>query len=139
MANANLTYEDTVDPSGCRCGPDHYSELGCSRDPERTPMQWSPDENAGFSSTNETWLPVNPNFEWINVDTEILSDRSHYSIYKKVVQLRNILPALKQGDVTALALNNVLIYWRYVIVFSTQHIFRILFRIGRLQRIFRLQ
>ena len=29
MTNGNITFEDTVDPSGCNCGPDLYQN--CSR------------------------------------------------------------------------------------------------------------
>ncbi len=24
MLNANISYEDTIDPQGCNCGPDRY-------------------------------------------------------------------------------------------------------------------
>ena len=41
-------------------------------------MQWSGTEaNAGFSSANKTWLPVNPNYENINVDSEIVDPNRH--------------------------------------------------------------
>lgn len=36
------------------------------RDNARTPMQWDASPNAGFSSAQEPWLAVNPNFEEIN-------------------------------------------------------------------------
>ena len=49
MVNTEISYADTIDPSGCNCGPDHFNDVGCSRDPERTPMQWTPEENAGFT------------------------------------------------------------------------------------------
>lgn len=40
-----------------------------SRDPQRTPMQWSNGLNAGFSeSKNGTWLDIGPNFNTINVE-----------------------------------------------------------------------
>lgn len=45
-----------------------FVEQNNSRDPQRTPMQWSNGLNAGFSdSKNGTWLDVGPNFETINV------------------------------------------------------------------------
>lgn len=40
-----------------------------TRDPSRSPMQWSDDLNAGFSNTNaSTWLPISPNYTTINVE-----------------------------------------------------------------------
>ena len=44
---------------------DKYKEY--SRDPQRTPMQWSGEVNAGFSTGNTTWLPVAPDYEERNV------------------------------------------------------------------------
>ena len=68
---------------GCNCGPELYQN--CSRDPARTPMQWSGSEiNAGFSTSNHTWLPVNPNYITINVDSELLEISSHLNIYKRL-------------------------------------------------------
>lgn len=40
-----------------------------SRDPERSPMQWSGEVNAGFNNkTNITWLPVHPDYTSVNVE-----------------------------------------------------------------------
>ena len=36
-----------------------------SRDNARTPMQWSAEENAGFS-TGKPWLPVTANYHTVN-------------------------------------------------------------------------
>ena len=112
MLNGNISYENTVDPSGCKCGPDHYADQGCSRDPERTPMQWQNKTSAGFSRTNNTWLPVNPNFEVLNVEDQILDPTSHLRIYKSAIELRKSLPGLYAGNVEANAIENILMYTR---------------------------
>lgn len=40
-----------------------------SRDPQRSPMQWNSDMNAGFNNlTNVTWLPVHPDYKSVNVE-----------------------------------------------------------------------
>ena len=55
------------------------------RDPERTPMQWtSTDPNAGFSTANKTWLPINPNYVQINVETEQTDFNSHLNIFEVI-------------------------------------------------------
>ena len=38
-----------------------------SRDFQRTPMQWTGERNAGFSTHNSTWLPVSPDYPENNV------------------------------------------------------------------------
>lgn len=113
MINTEISYEDTVDPAGCNCGPDHFNDPQCSRDPERTPMQWSGTEkNAGFSDADKTWLPVNPNFDTVNVESEKARNDSHLNVYKALVKLRYSDPAFEVGGVKGITRDNVLAFSR---------------------------
>ena len=58
-----------------------------SRDNARTPMQWSDQEHAGFS-TAAPWLKENPNYVRINVQEQQGREDSVLSFYKKLVTLR---------------------------------------------------
>lgn len=58
-----------------------------SRDNARTPMQWSADENGGFS-THAPWLAVNPNYKEINVSEQEGRADSVLSYYKELITLR---------------------------------------------------
>ena len=58
-----------------------------SRDNARTPMQWSDEENAGFT-TGTPWLKVNPNYTAINAAAQTADGNSVYSFYKKLIALR---------------------------------------------------
>lgn len=58
-----------------------------SRDNARTPMQWSDEANAGFTS-GTPWLKVNPNYLSINAAAQIKDEDSVYSFYKKLIALR---------------------------------------------------
>ena len=40
------------------------------RDPQRSPMQWSENKNAGFTSAAKAWLPVAKNFKTVNVEVQ---------------------------------------------------------------------
>ncbi|BES96502.1 alpha-glucosidase [Nesidiocoris tenuis] len=69
-----------------------------SRDPERTPMQWNSTINAGFSTnTTSLYLPINPNYWQINVDTETKQTPSHLTIYKDLVTLNKKLADNKEN------------------------------------------
>lgn len=69
----------------------------CNRDNARTPMQWGKGENADFTSGNETWLPVNPNYPEINVEAEETDPDSILSFYRQLIQFRKEEPALLYG------------------------------------------
>lgn len=71
--------------------------LGLGRDPERTPMQWSSEPYAGFS-TQEPWLPVHPAYTTENVATELEQKDSFLHLYKKLIRLRRQHKALTRGE-----------------------------------------
>ena len=58
-----------------------------SRDNARTPMQWTGEENAGFTA-GTSWLRVNSNYTAINVEKETIDPNSVLNFYKKLIALR---------------------------------------------------
>lgn len=65
-----------------------------SRDNARTPMQWSDEANAGFT-TGTPWLKVNPNYTSINAAEQMKNPESVWNFYKKLISLRKD-PAYKE-------------------------------------------
>src|SRR5690606_9105898 len=69
----------------------------------RTPMQWSPDRNAGFSKANpqRLYLPVivDPeyNYETINVETQQRNPTSLLWWNKRLIALRKRFQAFGRG------------------------------------------
>lgn len=98
MANRDPKTKDEVkDPIGLLGWPE---EKG--RDGERTPMQWSASENAGFSSATP-WLPVAENYRSHNVETESKEPGSILNFYKGLIKLRKENSALREGEYISLA------------------------------------
>lgn len=58
-----------------------------SRDNARTPVQWSAEENAGFS-TGTPWFHVNPNYKEINVAAAEADPESILNYYRAILKLR---------------------------------------------------
>ena len=58
-----------------------------SRDNARTPMQWSANKNAGFT-TGTPWLRVNPNYTKINAEDERKDPDSVFHFYQQLISLR---------------------------------------------------
>lgn len=70
-----------------------------SRDGARTPMQWDPGINAGFAPEDAgTWLPIGPEHETINVETQLADPRSLLNLYRRLLHLRKAHPALRVGS-----------------------------------------
>jgi maltose alpha-D-glucosyltransferase/alpha-amylase len=82
------------------------------RDSVRTPMQWSPDRNAGFSTANphQLFLPavIDPeyHFETVNVETQRARPNSLLSWMRQLVALRRRHPVLGRGSLEMLEPDN---------------------------------
>ena len=70
-----------------------------SRDSARTPVQWSADENAGFT-TGKPWFYVNENYKDINVADQESDKNSVLNFYRKAIKLRKTLSAVRYGNYT---------------------------------------
>ena len=70
-----------------------------SRDSARTPVQWSADENAGFT-TGKPWFYVNENYKDINVQDQENDKNSVLNFYRKAISLRKTLSAVRHGNYT---------------------------------------
>jgi alpha-glucosidase len=70
--------------------------LGLGRDPERTPMQWSAERHAGFSSALP-WLPLAADFATRNVHVQRQDPDSLLLLYRELLSLRRARPALSIG------------------------------------------
>ncbi|XP_030383385.1 maltase 1 isoform X2 [Scaptodrosophila lebanonensis] len=98
----DISFADTVDQPACDVGIANYKWM--SRDPERTPMQWNNDTNAGFSTASKTWVPVNPNYLQLNAEAQKQAPRSHLKVYQQLIKLRQ-LEVLQNGAFIAQAYN----------------------------------
>ena len=83
------------------------------RDNARRPMQWSNEENAGFTSGNP-WLKVNPNYPKINVKAALADPDSIFYTYQKLIKLRHENPVVVDGDFELVENtgDSVLAFWR---------------------------
>jgi alpha-glucosidase len=70
---------------------------GLGRDPQRTPMQWRAEKNAGFTES-EPWLPIAEDYTQVNVEVERDDPASMLTLYKHLIKIRRSEPALEVGD-----------------------------------------
>ena len=90
------------------------------RDAVRTPMQWSPDRNAGFSAANpqQLFLPavIDPqyHYESVNVEAQQSNPSSLLNWMRHVIAVRHQHPVMGRGDIEFLYPENakVLAYLR---------------------------
>lgn len=74
---------------------------GRGRDGCRTPMPWSADPGAGFS-TGEPWLPLNPDWRTRNVDAQRADPSSMLHLHRRLLALRITEPAIALGTLRML-------------------------------------
>lgn len=90
----------------------HYA----SRDNARTPVQWSDEKNAGFTTAEKTWFFVNPNYTEINVASQENDPDSILNYYRKLLKFR------KENDIVIYGSyeefyknsNDLFVYARYL-------------------------
>ena len=92
MDNGVIRRREIRDPLGTR-----YWPVNKGRDPERTPMLWSPERHAGFTA-GEPWLPVNREYRERNVAAQESDPGSLLAFYRGLIALRRERKALHRGS-----------------------------------------
>ena len=67
-----------------------------SRDNARTPMQWSDEENGGFTK-GTPWIKINPSYTTINAKEQMEREDSVFHYYQKLISLRKKEPVIVYG------------------------------------------
>jgi alpha-glucosidase len=91
LTNGIIPKNKVQDPQGLRLGADR------TRDIARTPMQWSDEPFAGFSS-EEPWLPLSQDHETLNAALQEKDPSSMLMLYRYLIWMRKALPALHRGN-----------------------------------------
>ncbi len=69
-----------------------------SRDNSRTPVQWTDEENAGFT-TGTPWIQVTKNYKTINARQQTQDPDSIFNYYRSLVALRKKYDVIAYGDI----------------------------------------
>lgn len=72
-----------------------------SRDNARTPMQWSDEAGAGFTS-GKPWLKINGNYKEVNVAAEREREDGVLAFWKQMIALRKTDKVLAEGGFRAI-------------------------------------
>jgi alpha-glucosidase len=93
MTDVPIPAEREQDPWGKRVP-------GMSRDPQRTPMQWTDGPNAGFSAADPKalWLPLSAEYRSTNVLVELDDPFSILNLYRSLLSYRRSHLPLQAGD-----------------------------------------
>ena len=110
-----LGMEETVIPDALARDPWGHNVSYLSRDGARTPMQWTPAPNAGFTAPGvSTWLPFGRQHQKVNVETQLGEPDSILNMYRRLLALRKASEPLR-GPVFASRhdeADNLLVYTR---------------------------
>ena len=90
MRQAGIPPEQQQDPWGRRVP-------GLGRDGCRTPMAWTAEAGAGFTTTATPWLPLHDDYPTRNVAHQSQDPASLLQLYRRLLALRKTSPALQTG------------------------------------------
>jgi alpha-glucosidase len=98
LTEAELAFEDLVDPYGIEFWPQFKWRDGC-----RTPMVWQASAHLGaFSTAPRAWLPVPADHLPRAVDVQQANPDSVLNFYKRMLAFRRTHPALAKGRIRLL-------------------------------------
>lgn len=85
-----------------------------TRDQARTPMQWTNETFAGFSSV-QPWMVINPNYMSINVSNQLIENDSILKFTQQCIKLYKEHPCFAFGKIEPYLLNHpeLMAYRRY--------------------------
>jgi alpha-glucosidase len=107
LTNVTISPEEVKDPA-----EKNQPGIGLGRDPERTPMPWDDSALAGFTN-GQPWLPLGADHASTNVEALERDRGSILYLYRKMIALRRIHPALVGGAIgSVIAEENLLRYER---------------------------
>jgi len=123
MRDVPIPFEEVQDPQGL-----NMPEKNLSRDPSRTPMQWSEQKNGGFTDA-KPWLRLDKHYAFINVDREKNDPYSILTLYRKLIELRAKEKALSEGNYTPVHFDSQAIAYirevpeqsRFLVVLNLSH------------------
>ena len=68
-----------------------------SRDNARTPVQWSSEKNAGFTTADKPWFYINENYWQVNVEDQEKKADSILNFYRKLIKFRKQYQVVRDG------------------------------------------
>jgi alpha-glucosidase len=99
LPQADVPFERLRDPFAIAA-----YEGGAFRDGARTPMPWSREgPSAGFSTSAETWLPLDPAHRPLAVAEQAANPQSMLAFTRRLIAVRRASRALKFGSATPVA------------------------------------
>lgn len=87
--------------------------LAGTRDHSRTPMQWSREQYAGFS-THTPWIMMDEDYKECNAENQLKDEQSILRFYQRLIAFRKEHPVICYGDViiTNKKVKNLFTYYR---------------------------
>jgi alpha-glucosidase len=98
MRDVAIPWDEIQDPPAKRTD---ISFTWWNRDQCRTPMPWSSEPGAGFS-TGQPWLRLGPDVATRNVEAQESDPDSILALYRRLIAVRRTSPALHAGDLELL-------------------------------------
>jgi alpha-glucosidase len=107
LPEADIAFEDLVDPYGIRFWPEFKGRDGC-----RTPMVWDSENRQGGFTTGKPWLPVPADHLPFAVDRQIPDPTSVLQHYRRFIRFRRAEPVLRKGTIDFLETHGEIVAFR---------------------------